>query len=295
MLGWLRDSGATHVHAHFGTNPAEVAMLVHTLGGSALQLHRARARGVRPPAVLRLGEKLRRAAFAVAVSSYGRSQLYRWVEAAHWPRIHVVHCGLERAFHAVASTPLPARPRPRLRRAAVRAEGTALLLQAAQRLRQRGVDFELVLAGDGDMRAEVDAAVAALGLAAQLCASPAGSAASRCATRSSPPRAGARELRRRPAGGRDGGDGAAPASDHHARRRHPRARAAARQRLAGSGRRRRALADAMAACLATTPRCSRAWATPRGAAVLERHDIDTEAAKLAALFGKPAARSALAA
>src|SRR5262249_46990182 len=120
------------------------------------------------PQALRLGEKLRRAAFTVAVSSYGRSQLYRWVEPAHWPRIHVVHCGLERAFHAGASVPLPARPRLVCVGRLCEQKGQLLLLQAAQRLRQRGIDFELVLAGDGEMRAEVEAAVVALGLSSQV-------------------------------------------------------------------------------------------------------------------------------
>ncbi len=30
---WLRADGVQHLHAHFGTNSAEVAMLVHELGG----------------------------------------------------------------------------------------------------------------------------------------------------------------------------------------------------------------------------------------------------------------------
>src|SRR5262249_49742088 len=30
---WLRVAGVQHLHAHFGTNSAEVAMLVHALGG----------------------------------------------------------------------------------------------------------------------------------------------------------------------------------------------------------------------------------------------------------------------
>lgn len=30
---WLRDTGIRHLHAHFGTNSAEVAMLVNVLGG----------------------------------------------------------------------------------------------------------------------------------------------------------------------------------------------------------------------------------------------------------------------
>jgi len=35
MLGWIKEFGAMHLHAHFGTNSAEIAMLVRLLGGPA--------------------------------------------------------------------------------------------------------------------------------------------------------------------------------------------------------------------------------------------------------------------
>src|SRR5882672_11480843 len=86
---WLRRQNIDHLHAHFGTNSAEVAMLVHVLGGPpwSFTVHgpeefdRAHSLG--------LAEKIRRCAFVVAVSSYGRSQLYRLVERAHWPKVQV--------------------------------------------------------------------------------------------------------------------------------------------------------------------------------------------------------------
>ena len=34
----------------------------------------------------------------VAVSSYTRSQLYRWAELQYWPKVQVVHCGLDAAY-----------------------------------------------------------------------------------------------------------------------------------------------------------------------------------------------------
>ena len=33
LLPWVREFGAVHVHAHFGTNSAEVVMLAQALGG----------------------------------------------------------------------------------------------------------------------------------------------------------------------------------------------------------------------------------------------------------------------
>jgi hypothetical protein len=45
-----------------------------------------------------LGKKFVVPPFVVAVSSYGRSQLYRLVERTYWPKVQVVHCGLDRKF-----------------------------------------------------------------------------------------------------------------------------------------------------------------------------------------------------
>ena len=47
------------------------------------------------PVALSLGEKAAAASFTVAVSSFGRSQLCRWAPVDIWPRIKVVHCGIE--------------------------------------------------------------------------------------------------------------------------------------------------------------------------------------------------------
>jgi glycosyltransferase involved in cell wall biosynthesis len=104
----------------------------------------------------------------VAISSYGRSQLYRWVEHAHWPKVVVVHCGLEPAFHQGTPTPIPAAPRLVCVGRLCEQKGQLLLLEAAGRLAAKGVAFELVLAGDGEMRAEVEALIANLGLQRQV-------------------------------------------------------------------------------------------------------------------------------
>jgi glycosyltransferase involved in cell wall biosynthesis len=47
-------------------------------------------------------------------------------------------------------------------------KGQLLLLEAAAILHRRGIDFELVLAGDGEMRAEVERAIARDGLASKV-------------------------------------------------------------------------------------------------------------------------------
>ena len=77
------------------------------------------------PESLSLRDKIERAAFVVAVSEYGRSQVFRWCDQRHW--------GKSPASSAVESMPAscngerahPADQRVGVRGTAVRAEGTA--------------------------------------------------------------------------------------------------------------------------------------------------------------------------
>jgi glycosyltransferase involved in cell wall biosynthesis len=168
MLPWLRAFGATHVHAHFGTNSAEVVMLAHVLGGPTYSFTVHGPEEFDKPQFFGLAEKVRRSAFVVAISSFGCSQLYRWAEYRHWPRIHVVHCGLEPAFHEGA----PAAPSVLPRLVCVgrlnEQKGQLLLIEAAHRLAAKGIGFELVLAGDGEMRAEIESLIARHDLAGRV-------------------------------------------------------------------------------------------------------------------------------
>lgn len=159
IVPWLKDFGACHVHAHFGTNSAEVVMLANALGGPAYSFTVHGPDEFDKPQFLGLNEKVRRAAFVVAISSFGRSQLYRWADYADWHKVHVVHCGLERSFHEVTSVPIPVAPRLVCVGRLSKEKGQLILLDAISNLSRKGVDFELVLAGDGDMRDELESMV----------------------------------------------------------------------------------------------------------------------------------------
>ncbi len=168
MLPWFKAFGATHVHAHFGTNSAEVAMLARVLGGPPYSFTVHGPEEFDKPQSLGIKEKIRRAAFVVAVSSYGRSQLYRWIDYAQWPKVKVVHCGLEPSFHDVASTPLTALPRLVCVGRLCEQKGQLLLVEAVARLAAKGVRVELVLAGDGEMRGAIEALIQTHALGRQV-------------------------------------------------------------------------------------------------------------------------------
>jgi glycosyltransferase involved in cell wall biosynthesis len=166
ILRWVRNQGCRRLHAHFGTNSAEVAMLVHALGGPDYSFTVHGPEEFMIPMGLR--EKVHRAAFTVAISSFGRSQLYMRSHHLDWPKIHVVHCGLERSFFDGAATSVPKASRFVCVGRLCEAKGQLLLIAAAARLKAAGIECELVLAGDGPMRVEIEKLIDELGLNSQV-------------------------------------------------------------------------------------------------------------------------------
>lgn len=159
-----REAGIDHMHAHFGTNAAAVACLTQALGGPGYSFTVHGPEEFDAPRALSLGTKTEHAAFTVAVSEFGRSQLCRWVEATHWPRLHVVHCGIETA-RFTEPTPVPEGP---VRLVSIgrfsEQKGQLVLIAAMARLRAKGLDVSLHLVGDGEMRGVLEAAIAEAGL-----------------------------------------------------------------------------------------------------------------------------------
>jgi colanic acid/amylovoran biosynthesis glycosyltransferase len=165
---WLREAGCDHLHAHFGTNATEVAYLCERLGGPGYSFTVHGPEEFDMPAALQLPRKVRQARFVVAISSFGRSQLMRWIDADDWSKVRVVHCGLDGEFLQQALTPPPPTPKLVCVGRLCEQKGQLLLLRALHRLREQGLRVELVLAGDGEMRPEVEALIAELGLADQV-------------------------------------------------------------------------------------------------------------------------------
>lgn len=161
-----RALGIGHVHAHFGTNSATVAMLAAGLGGLTWSFTVHGPEEFDRPEQLMLGGKIRRAAFTVAVSAFGRSQLCRWADRADWDRIRVVHCGIEPARFP-APAPLPEGTTIRLVSIGrfVEQKGQLLLVEALATALTHTPDLHLTLVGDGEMRPEIEASIAARGIA----------------------------------------------------------------------------------------------------------------------------------
>ena len=161
---WLAEGAVRHVHAHFGTNAAAVAMFCRELGGPAYSFTVHGPDEWDRPQRLALAEKVRGAAFVCVISSFCRSQLYRWIAARDWPKAQIVRCALEPSYFGADGAAIPERPKLLCVGRLSEEKGQLLVVQAAKILVDRGVTFEVELAGDGPLRKEIEAEVARLGL-----------------------------------------------------------------------------------------------------------------------------------
>ena len=166
LRGWFREDEVEHVHAHFGTNAADVVLLCRKLGGPpySFTVHGPeefdRIEGIS------IVEKVENAAFVVAISIFATSQLYRWCSFSDYSKIHVVRCGVDPLFLGSQGRPIPEQERPKL--AAVGRlcthKAQLLVIEAMHELAQSGVDMEMVFVGDGEIRDELESKIDEYGL-----------------------------------------------------------------------------------------------------------------------------------
>lgn len=160
LLRWLSAASVEHVHVHFGTNSTAVAMLCHLLGGPTYSFTVHGPEEFDQAEAIALPQKIAQAAFVVAISAFGKSQLYRWCHHADWGKIHEVHCGVDDTFLTPIALPNPeasqlvcvARLSPQ--------KGHLLLLEAIAPLAAAGLPFKLILVGDGELRPQIEAFIA---------------------------------------------------------------------------------------------------------------------------------------
>lgn len=164
LLNWFAEQEITHVHAHFGTNSTTVAMLCRVLGGPTYSFTVHGPEEFDKATLLSLDEKIKRSTFVAAVSSFGKSQLFRWCDRAFWSKINVIHCGVDADFLVHPHVPIPAAPRLVCVGRLSEQKGHLLLLEAASKLAASGLDFKLVFVGDGPLRSEIEQQISQLKL-----------------------------------------------------------------------------------------------------------------------------------
>lgn len=168
LLDEVRQRGVNHVHVHFGTNPTAVAQIMRAMGGPTYSFTVHGPDEFDSPVGLSLASKAADAAFVVAISHYGSAQLRRWLEPRDWDKIRIVHCTVGDELFARAQ---PIDPGSKTLVSIGRLhpqKGQLLLLQAFADAVERGVDANLVLVGDGELRPQLEALIQERGLGARV-------------------------------------------------------------------------------------------------------------------------------
>ena len=153
-----------HIHAHFGTNSAAVAMLCSLLGGPTFSFTVHGPEEFDRQVGLSLTEKMEHARFTCAISSYGRSQLLRLAPPNRRDDIHVIHCGLQPSFFETEAPPISDEPNFVTVGRLSEQKGHWVLLDAAEQLAKNDVAFNLALVGDGELRPEIESHIERAGL-----------------------------------------------------------------------------------------------------------------------------------
>ena len=160
-----RKSDVSHIHAHFGTNPAELALLASRLSGVPYSFTVHGCDEYDKPEFLALKNKIREAAFVACVSHYGRAQLYRWCEQYDRHKVNIIRCGLDFEYNQDAQEVKHESMRFICVGRLCREKSQDILLDASAMLAAMGRRFEVVIVGDGNSRQELERRIENLGLA----------------------------------------------------------------------------------------------------------------------------------
>ncbi|MGY6548300.1 MAG: glycosyltransferase [Roseinatronobacter sp.] len=158
-----RSQDLVHIHAHFSTNTAAVALICTRLGGAGYSFTAHGPDEFVDPKAASLALKLRDARFAVPITHFARTQLALAGGMAVWDKLHVVRCGIDLDALTPAPPPSPDAPLLSIGRLCPQKAQT-LLIAAMAELRQTHPAARLLLIGGGETRPEIVAAIDRAGL-----------------------------------------------------------------------------------------------------------------------------------
>lgn len=151
--------GITHVHCHFCTNATAVAMLCRRMGGPrySFTVHGPDELIDLPGAGIRA--KIAHASAVIAITRYCRDRLREHADQADWNRIHIVHCGLKLDDFPDTASPPAGSTLVCVGRLCPQ-KGQVHIPAAVAAVRKAFPDLRVILIGDGESRAAIEAEIA---------------------------------------------------------------------------------------------------------------------------------------
>lgn len=154
---WMRRRGLTHLHVHFATPAATVALIVCRIFPMTFSMTVHGPDEFYDAPGYYLAEKIAGAHFICCIGYYARSQLMKLSPPDHWDKFEISPLGVDPDLFT--PRPFQANPQPfeiicvgRL----TPAKGQAILLDAIARLRREGRHLRLRIVGDGPDRAMLE-------------------------------------------------------------------------------------------------------------------------------------------
>jgi glycosyltransferase involved in cell wall biosynthesis len=163
----IQRSGIGHVHAHWATHPALAAYVIHRLTGLPYSFT-AHAHDIYVEQSM-LREKIAESAFVVTISEFNRRFLAGLYGQALVEKVDVIHCGIDLNVFQPHETNQKADPFTLICVASLEEKkGHKYLIEACAQLSKKGVAFNCLLVGDGDLRPELEAMIQQYGLSAHV-------------------------------------------------------------------------------------------------------------------------------
>ena len=164
LVEWMRSRKLTHVHVHFATPAATVALVASRLAGLEFSMTVHGPDEFYNVDAYHLAEKVRRAKFVCCISQFCRSQLMKISAPEYWDKFEVSPLGVDPQLFRPENRQLAFDFRLLCVGRLVAAKGQAILLHAMHRLAQERRDLSLTFVGDGPDRPMLEALAKSLAI-----------------------------------------------------------------------------------------------------------------------------------
>jgi len=164
LSDWMRRRQLSHVHVHFATPAATVALIASRLGVEFSMTVHGPDEFDNVDRYF-LAEKIRRARFVCCISQFCRGQLMKLSAPAQWHKLEVCRLGVNPEHFHPQPRQLSFNFRLLCVGRLVAAKGQSLLLSAVRRLVDEGRNPLLTLVGDGPDRRQLEEQAAEIGIA----------------------------------------------------------------------------------------------------------------------------------